>query len=113
MTLCIEINKNKKSETLDMVDDESFIVIRGFMRTKLKLEKTELIVYAIIYGFHSNGHIFNGSVRFLCEWSGSGRTAVRSALASLVNKGYIIKHVKRINGIDFVEYSINKMAIKN
>ena len=108
MTLCLEIDKNRKSETLDLVDDEGFITIRGFMRTRLRLEKTELIVYAIIYGFHSSGHTFKGSVRFLCEWSGSGRSAVKAALASLVEKGYIIKHSQTLNNITHVEYTVNE-----
>ena len=111
MTLCLEIDKNRKSETLDLVDDEGFITIRGFMRTRLRLEKTELIVYAIIYGFHSSGHTFKGSVRFLCEWSGNGRTAVRSALASLVKKGYIIKYTEIVNNIEYVEYSVNEKVL--
>ena len=113
MTLCIEIGKNKKSETLDTVDDEGCIVIRGFMRKRLKLEKTELMVYAIIYGFHSSGCPFSGGLRYLCDWSGSGRSAVKAALASLVEKGYIIKHSKTVNNISHVEYTVNDEAIKN
>ena len=113
MTLCIEIDKNKKSETLDTVDDEGCIVIMGFMRKRLKLEKTELMVYAIIYGFHSNGSSFTGGLKYLCDWSGSGRSAVKAALASLVEKGYIIKHSKTVNNISHVEYTVNDEAIKN
>ena len=108
MTLCIEIDKNKKSETLDTVNDEGTIVIRGFMRKRLRLEKTELIVYAIIYGFHSSGSSFTGGLRYLCDWSGSGRSAVKSALASLVEKGYIIKHSQTVNNITHVEYTVNE-----
>ncbi|MBQ7343860.1 MAG: helix-turn-helix domain-containing protein [Clostridia bacterium] len=107
MTLCLEINKNKKSDTLDMVEDEGVVIVRGFMRKELKLEKTELIVYAIIYGFHTSGCSFTGSVKYLSEWSGSGRTAVKGALRSLEEKGYIIRNTKRVKNIEYNEYMIN------
>ena len=113
MTLCIEIDKNKKSETLDTVNDEGIVVIKGFMRKRLKLEKTELMVYAIIYGFHSSGSYFTSGLRYLCDWSGSGRSAVKAALASLVEKRYIIKRSQTVNNITHVEYTVNDEAIKN
>ena len=105
MTLCFEINKNKKSDTLDMVEDEGVVILRGFMRKELKLEKTELLVYAIIYGFCSDGGGYTGGIKYLCEWSGSGRTAVKAALRSLEEKGYIIKEAKRG---DNIEYKVNE-----
>ena len=106
MTLCIEINKDKKSCDLDLVESEGFIAIRGFMRKELKLEKTELIVYAIIYGFHLNGCVFSGTKNYLSQWSGSGKTAVKAALASLVKKGLIARTVRRVNNINYTEYGI-------
>ena len=113
MTLCIEIDKNKKSETLDTVSDEGIVVIKGFMRKRLKLEKTELMVYAIIYGFHSSGSYFTSGLRYLCDWSGSGRSAVKAALASLVEKGYIIKRSQTVNNITHVEYTVNDEVIES
>ena len=106
MTLCIEINKNKKSEIPDLVEDDGFVMLHSFMRKELRLEKTELIVYAIIYGYSKGGKSFTGSIRYLSDWSGSGRSAVKAALASLVEKGYLSKTVNKINNIEYVEYKI-------
>ena len=106
MTLCVEINKNKKSDTYENVKDDEFVVIRGFMRKELKLEKTELLVYAIIHGFYCSGYNFTGGVKYLSEWSGSGRTAVKAALSRLIKKGLIVKTVKKINNIERAEYKI-------
>jgi hypothetical protein len=106
MALCIEINKDKKNESLDLVECEGFITIRGFMRKELKLEKTELIVYAIIYGFHLSGCVFCGTKNYLSQWSGSGKTAVKAALASLIKKGLITRTVRRVNNIDYTDYGI-------
>lgn len=108
MTLCLEINKNKKSDTLDNVKNEGFIVIHGFMRKELKLEKTELIVYAIIYGFYNSGCVFSGTKNYLSQWSGSGKTAVKTALHRLEEKGYIIRTARNINRIEYIEYTVNE-----
>ena len=96
MTLCIEINKNKKSETPDLVEDDGFVMLHSFMRKKLHLEKTELLVFAIIYGYSKGDKSFTGGIKYLSDWSGSGRSAVKAALASLVEKGLIVKTVKKI-----------------
>ena len=105
MTICGEISKDKKSDTPEMVEDDGFVILRGFMRKRLHLEKTELIVYAIIYGYSRSGKSFTGRIRYLCDWSGSGRSAVKLALASLVNKGYITKTVKTVGHRAYTEYT--------
>ena len=74
------------------------------MRKELKLEKTELLVYAIIYGFCSDGGDYTGGIKYLSEWSGSGRTAVKDALHHLEKRGYIIKSVKN----EYNEYTVNE-----
>ena len=38
---------------MNSVRDENHIVIQGFMINELNLKGTELLVYAIIYGFYS------------------------------------------------------------
>ena len=106
MTLCLEINKNKKSETPDLIEDDGFVMLHSFMRKELHLEKTELLVYAIIYGYSKVGKSFTGGIKYLSDWSGSGRSAVKAALASLVEKGLIVKTVKKINNIERAEYKI-------
>ena len=105
------MENKKKLVIAEKVEDAQFFVCWGFMRRRLKLEKTELLVYAIIYGFFRSGCDFKGGVRYLTEWTGSGATAVKSALSSLVRKGYIRKRLNIIGGVAYAEYSIETNAI--
>lgn len=107
MTVNTRYGENRKSETNEMVDDENFIVCWGFMRREMKLEKTELMVYAVIYGMYRTGEMYDGTVGYLSQWTGSGITAVRTALASLLKKEYITKKVTKFHNRDCVEYGIN------
>ncbi len=111
MTLCIEVNKNKKGEAMDFVENDQFFVCYGFMRKEMRLEKTELLVYSIIYGYYRSGCQFKGNVKYLSQWTGSGVTAVKSALGSLIKKGYLKKTYKTVGGISFAEYGINASAL--
>lgn len=106
------MSENKvEREISEKVEDSQFFVCWGFMRRRLKLEKTELLVYAIIYGFYRSGCDFKGGVRYLTEWTGNGATAVKSALSSLLKKGYIRKRLNVIGGVTYAEYSIETKAI--
>lgn len=109
MKLHGERYERKKCESsLHMVDREKYFKIWGFMREDLRLEKTELLVYAQIFSFYkSNGSDFRGSRKYLCDWSGAGRTAVDNALKSLVKKNYITAKVYTEWGIARVAYAIN------
>ena len=103
----------KQNEIRGHVEDARFFVCWGFMRRRLGLEKTELLVYAIIYGFFRSGCDFKGGVRYLTEWTGSGATAVKSALSGLIKKGYIKKRLNLIGGVTYAEYSIDMSAIED
>lgn len=91
-----------------MIKDTNYYQVSGWMRTKLNLVKTELLVFAIIYGFSQDGQSkFTGSLRYLCDWSGSGRSAVISALKKLVEKKFIVKESTEMNNITFNKYFHN------
>jgi predicted transcriptional regulator len=91
------------------VSDENFIVIQGWMITNLKLKGNELIIYAIIYGFsQAEGQVFNGSLQYLAEWTNSTKQGVSKSLKSLVEKKFISKNDKYINGVKFCEYYATK-----
>ena len=92
-----------------MIKNENFIVIQGFMINELVLKGNELIIYAIIYGFSQDGeNKYTGSLNYLANWTNSTKQGVLKSLKSLVDKGYIIKEEKYINGVKFCEYYTTK-----
>jgi hypothetical protein len=87
------------------VRNENYVVIQGFMVNEMKLKGNELLVYAIIYGFsQEEGQVFSGSLQYLADWTNSTKQGVTKNLKSLVEKGYIAKNDKYINGVKFCEY---------
>lgn len=91
------------------VNRENYIVLQGFMLTDLKLKGNELIIYACIYGFsQSENQVFNGSLQYLADWTNSTKQGVVKCLKSLIEKGYIHKTEKYINGVKFCEYYATK-----
>lgn len=91
------------------VSKENYITIQGFMITDLKLKGNELIIYAIIYGFsQAENQTFSGSLQYLADWTNSTKQGVQKNIKSLLEKGFIVKTNKIINGIKFCEYSAIK-----
>ena len=88
------------------VNDNNFVTIQGWMRTKLNLKGYELIVYALIYGFSQDGNSkFSGTRRYIAEWCGCSMRTVDNTLASLLSKQLIIKHEKYVNGVRSCDYT--------
>lgn len=95
---------------MSKVKDENFINIQGWMINDLKLKGNELLVYAIIYGFSQDGETrFTGSLQYLADWTSSTKQGVTKNLKSLVEKGYISKEEKYINGVKFCEYYVTQL----
>ena len=87
------------------VNRDNYIVIQGFMLTDLHLKGNELIIYACIYGFsQAENQTFSGSLQYLADWTNSTRQSVINCLKSLVEKGFIEKTEKIINGVKFCDY---------
>lgn len=92
---------------------ENYITVQGFMVTELKLKGTELLLFALLYGFTQDGETeFNGSLRYMCEWTNSSKPTVTAALKSLIEKGYIIKRQEITNGVMFNHYKISLGVVK-
>ncbi len=104
-----ERGRNAKALDPSLVKRESFMQIWGFMRRDLLLEKTELLVYAIIFNFFFNSYTtFDGSREYLAEWTGCAKSTVDEALKNLIKKEYITKETTKIgNNIEKVSYFIN------
>jgi len=92
------------------VKSENYVSIQGFMVKELKLKGNELIIYAIVYGFsQTEGQVFNGSLQYLADWTNSTKQGVSKNLKSLVEKDYLQKKEKFINGVKFCEYYITEL----
>ena len=92
------------------IKNENYIVIQGFMINKLHLKGNELLVYAIIYGFsQEDSQVYSGSLQYLANWTNSTKQGVQKNLKSLIDKGYIAKNEKFINGVKFCEYYATKL----
>ena len=90
---------------MSKVKNENYIVVQGFMVKELKLKGNELLIYSIIYGFsQTENQRFTGGLQYLADWTNSTKQGVIKNLKSLVEKGYIIKEDKIINGVKFCEY---------
>ena len=78
------------------MQDGGFLVIQKWMLTKLNLKSTELLVYAIIYGFSQDGQgECWASLDYFLLWTGASRASVIRAINSLEEKG-LIKRRKRV-----------------
>lgn len=88
------------------INDNNFIAIQGWMRTKLELKGYELLVYALIYGFSQDGSSkFSGTRRYIAEWCGCSMRTVDNTLKSLLSKKLIVKHEKYVNMIRVCDYT--------
>ena len=94
-----------KGKQMAEIKAENYITVQGWMVSDLKLKGNELLIYAIIYGFSQDGETrFTGSLGYLAAWTNSTKQGVIKNLKALVEKGFIIKTDKIINGVKFCEY---------
>ena len=89
-----------------IVSNENFYVVQGWMRNVLGLRGNALDIYAIIYGFSQVSHQeFTASINYLCEWLGASRPTIINTLKDLVDRGYLTKESKEINGVIYNRYT--------
>lgn len=87
------------------VKDGNFISVQSFMVRDLQLKGNELLIYAIIYGFsQAENQVFSGSLQYLADWTNSTKQGVIRCLKSLLEKEYVQKNEKTLNGVKFCEY---------
>lgn len=88
------------------IRSENYVNIQGWMITELGLKNTELMVYALIYGFSQDGQgRFRGKLAYLMEWTQSSKPTVLGAIDRLIERGLIVKNeVQQLNGQRGVEY---------
>lgn len=93
---------------MQMVHNENYITIQGWMINELGLKGNSLIIYATIYGFsQTNDCEFTGSANYLAQWCGCSRQTVMTVLNKLIADNLIIKHEEFRNNVKFCSYGVN------
>lgn len=93
---------------MSAIRNENFIVIQGWMLNNLKLTGTDLIIYAVIYGFtQDNEQWFEGSRSYLACWCNSNKKTVQRNLNKLVENKLILKNEVFVNNVKFCKYKAN------
>lgn len=70
---------------------DSFINIKPFMVTDLKLKGNSLLIFALIYGITVNEGAFYGSIEYMQTWCNASNRNVIDCLKDLTGKGLITK----------------------
>lgn len=95
------------------MNSSGYILIQGWMLNELNLKGNALLVFAIIYGFSKDGESeFKGSIKYLCDATGSSKNTVMKALSDLVDLDYITKKTTTINSVIFNTYHQNERAVQ-
>ena len=78
--------------------ENNYITIPAFLRTRLDLKGSELIITALIYGYSQDGNSwFMGKTEYIAEWAGITDKNVLRALKSLTDKGILEKKEMFVN----------------
>ena len=95
-----------------MIKDTNYFVVSHWMTSKLGLTGNELLTYAVVYGFTQDGDTrYLGSSKYLVEAIGCSKNTAIQSLDRLVEKGFVIKTVDTINGVNFNRYQVNMEAV--
>lgn len=88
--------------------NDNYFQVSGWMINVLKLDGTNLIVFAIIYGFAQDGQSkFTGSIKYLQKCTGKSKNTVMKSLSDLVEIGLLKKHSTILNSIKLNSYSVD------
>lgn len=85
--------------------NEKYITIYEWMND-LDLSPVEKIAYALVYSFCKKGECFNGKNSYLQEWLGCTKKTAITTMATLEEKGYIVKEQQMVNGKTTNVYSM-------
>ena len=75
-----------------ILEATNYLNIQGWMVTKLHLKGSQLLIYAVIYGFSQDGEgWFHGSRAYLAEWCSSDLGTVTRNLSKMVEDGLLLR----------------------
>lgn len=84
--------------------DNNYIVIQGWMVSRLKLTGNALMVYACIFGFSQNGEWFTGTAGYLADWCDCQKKYLLKLLKKMTDEGLLRKRTREQNGVAFCDY---------
>ena len=100
------------NDSIQITRGERFFKIWDFMIGDFELEKTELLVYAMIFGIYRQFcDSFMGSRDYLAKWTNSSNRSVDRALKSLEEKKLIKKYYTKSGKTTRAVYYINTEAL--
>ena len=92
--------------------DENYYIVQGWMVNKLELSGSDLICYAIIYGFSQNeSSEFTGSLNYIASFMACSKKTVQRSIDNLISKKLIAKRTETINNVQVNHFSVNMDAI--
>lgn len=84
--------------------DNNYVVIQGWMRSRLNLTGNALLVYACVFGFSQAGEWFTGTAAYLADWCGCSKRAIFQQLSTLTERGLLEKRTRDVGGVTFCDY---------
>ena len=92
----------------NLMKNDSYYIIYGWMLNELKLKSNELCIFAVIYGLSQNGGgKFTGSLQYLADCGGCTKTTALNCVKSLVEKNLIKKEEIFTNNVKYCNYTLN------
>lgn len=93
----------------ERMNSDYYVTVQGWMVQRLKLQKNDLIIYAIIYGCSQDGEsVYRGGDEYLAYASGLSLSTVRKILKRLMEKGFIVKSQEIVGDELLDRYSVAK-----
>lgn len=87
------------------IKPDYYITIKAPMRMQHDLKGTDLLIYAIVFGFsQEEGSWFTGSIAYLMEWTGVSKKTVITSLQTLVERGLLVKRERTTQSGTFPVY---------
>ena len=84
--------------------DNNYVVIHGWMVSRLHLTGNALMVYACIFGFSQGGEWYTGTAGYLAEWCGCQKKYMLNLLKKMTDEGLLRKRTRDENGVTFCSY---------
>lgn len=84
--------------------DSNYVVIQGWMVSRLHLTGNALMVYACIFGFSQVGEWYTGTAGYLAEWCNCQKKYMLNLLKKMTDEGLLRKRTRDENGVTFCSY---------
>lgn len=90
-----------------MYNGNDYYTVFRWFKDELGLSKSEIPIYAVIYGYSRNGeNTYNSTANYLAEITGTSRSTVMRTLEKLEEKNLIKKIDSIVNGQKRPEYKV-------